>query len=346
MTPQDPTFLFLGSVPRDLHRLKLMFEAMAHGPDGQALSNYWLALIQSHVGLLAEHGYGNFKRTLARHYFTWCPRPTDPQIRFLIRHLPLWAVLLSVLRTVRTPRHALFSWKQSLAYTFLTHLLWEYVERAGIQIALTEPAEGNPPRIYRQYQRVSQDLANSLLEYHAIMGTIPLRSRTILELGAGYGRTAFVFMAFHPALHYFIADIPPALWVAETYLATVFPSRRLFRFREFERYASIQDELAASDIAFFLPSQLALLPPKSVDLSLTISSLHEMRPPQIAASLQALDRLTSGHVYLKQWQVSQIPYDDLTIRDTDYPIPPTWIPIYWRSCAVQTGFFEALFALR
>jgi len=72
--------------------------------------------------------------------------------------------------------------------------------------------------------------------------------------------------------------------IAKQYLTTLFPGRRTFRFRHFDRHAEVADELAQAQIAFLTPNQLALIKPLGVDLFLNISSLHEMRPEQIAHS--------------------------------------------------------------
>jgi hypothetical protein len=140
-----------------------------------------------------------------------------------------------------------------------------------------------------------------------------------------------------------MVDIPPALFVAERYLAGQFGGRRIFRYRSFADYAEVHEEVEAAEIAFFLPTQLVLLPAKSVDLFLNISSLHEMRPEQLEYYFEQIDRVTRGFFYFKQWKVSTIPFEDIVIREADYPVRKHWSRVYWRECAVQTNFFEALF---
>ena len=55
-----------------------------------------------------------------------------------------------------------------------------------------------------------------------------------------------------------------------------------------------------------------------------------------------IDRLTCQYFYMKQWKVSHLPQDTIIITENDYPIPDSWVQIYWRECAVQTPFFESL----
>ncbi len=213
---------------------------------------------------------------------------------------------------------------------------------------LEEPREGNPPNLTRNGKLISQDLANSALEFRSIMAA-PVSAeevQTVLELGPGYGRTAYVFLKMMPGVRYILADIPPALAISERYLSDLFPTRRVFRFRPFKNYADVQAEFEAAQIAFLEPQQLALLPDNSADLFVNISSLHEMRLDQIKYYFQVIRRVIRKYAYLKEWKESRIPFEEIVIRESDYPIPADWKQLYWRTCAVQDQFFEAMFDLR
>lgn len=56
-------------------------------------------------------------------------------------------------------------------------------------------------------------------------------------------------------------------------------------------------------------------------------------------------RLTKKYFYFKEWKVSKIPCDNITICEKDYPVAKNWELIFWKECLVQTKFFEALFKL-
>jgi putative sugar O-methyltransferase len=324
-----------------------MFSAMEGSRAEVMPSAYWTELNERSVRHLRETGYEHFKRSLATHYFTWVPALRDAQFRFLARRLPPSTVVACAARALLAERHEPFARKQSAVYSLLTFLLWEYARRNDpdrLLDRLDEPSEGDPPRLRLGGRRISQDLANSMLEYRSVAEAgLAGRVRTVLELGAGYGRTAFVFLRLQPGVKYRIVDIPPALYVAERYLAGQFADRRVFRFRPFASYAAVAAELEAADIAFLLPRQLELLPDRSADLFVNISSLHEMRPDQIAYYFGQIDRLTRGWFYTKQWKESRNPADGLVIREDDYPVPAHWRRVYSRPCAVQTYFFEALY---
>jgi hypothetical protein len=59
-------------------------------------SQFWMELNKKHCEHLDRHGFENFKRTLAKEYFTWTRIwPWDSQIRFLLRRLPLKGIALA-----------------------------------------------------------------------------------------------------------------------------------------------------------------------------------------------------------------------------------------------------------
>lgn len=331
-------------------RIDEMFDGLRNAPQETLPSKYWEELNRKNLSQLAEEGYENFKRTIARSYFTWIVRPGDLQIRWLRERLSIGAVMGAAFRTLFSRNHPPLTWAQSKSYSYLTRLLWEWGSANDpdhLFGRLQEPPEGNPPRVYRKGRLVSQDLMNSLLEFRSILAPEVDRSRvrSILELGPGYGRTAFVFLSLLPGVRYILSDIPPALAISERYLSGLFKDRKIFPYRPFDHYEEVRAEFEAADLAFLLPHQLRLLPEKSVDLFINISSLHEMRLDQIRYYFDVLGRLVRTYFYFKQWRESKIPFEDVTIREADYPIPREWKKIYWRPCAVQEYFFEALFEI-
>ncbi len=313
-------------------------------------SKYWEELNRKNLRQLADSKYENFKRTVARNYFTWIINPFDEQLRFLMREAGAWPSLRILASALFAPRHDHLKKKHTIFYNTLTNLLWAYVEKcdtAGLLEHLGEPREGNPPEVMRNGRLISQDLANSVLEYEAILHPDLDRRdvRTILELGPGYGRTAYVFLTLQPGCRYILVDIPPALYVAQRYLSAVFEDRRIFSFRPFDGFDQVRDEFAQASIIFLTPNQLELLPDKSIDLFVNISSLHEMRMDQISYYFGEIDRLTRSYFYFKQWKETTIPFENETVTEADYPVRDDWRLINRQQCKVQTYFFEALYEL-
>ena len=313
-------------------------------------SKYWEELNRKNLQQLADSKFDNFKRTVARNYFTWIVNPFNKQIRFLVGEAGVIRSIGIFFRALLAPRHEYLKKKHTVYYNTLTNLLWDFVAKnddEGLLGRLIEPSLGNPPEVVRDGRLISQDLANSVLEYKNILHPDVDRRdvRTILELGPGYGRTAYVFLALQPGCRYILVDIPPALYVAQRYLTSVFPDRRIFAFRPFDDYESVREEMEDSSVIFLTPNQLELLPDKSVDLFLNISSLHEMRMDQIRYYFGEIARLTRRYFYFKQWKETTVPFENETIREADYPVPSEWQLINRQQCDVQHKFFEALYKL-
>jgi len=331
--------------------LKAMFDCLARGKAAYLPSKFWEKLNTKNLGQLDDEGIGNFKRTIATNYFTWVVGILDPQFRYLIRKMKItdWPRLLKGVFTIdessSLPRI------RQVELSLFTRMLWTLAERTdslGLMAEIEEPALGNPFKIHLGGKLISQDIANSLLEFYSIREVFsPPRSErfTIAELGAGYGRTAHVFLKAFPRCRYIIVDIPPALYVAQNYLTRIFPKRKAFRFRAFQEIGEVITEMDTSDIVFLLPHQAEMLEKNAVHLFINISSLHEMTRDQIALYLKMIDRLTDGYFYTKQWKVSVNPFDKISIHFNDYPIPDGWVELYLRTPRVQVSFFEAIYRI-
>ena len=327
--------------------LKAMFAELQRGRPEVQPSKYWVELNRSDESALLAVGFENFKRTVAKHYFTWMQIwPWDSQLRFLMSQLPLTATGANIFRTFQPLKHEHMPLSQSLAVNFLSQMIWDYaLKTCPFLDKLAEPEIGNPPRVLRTGRLISQDLANSALEAQSILAGLPGTSgvKRVGELGAGYGRSAHVLLSLLPGVRYVVIDIPPALYVAQRYLSSVFPDRNVFTWRTFESYPTIQSEFEQADLAFLLPSQIELLPDGLFDLFVNVSSLHEMRLEQIRYYFTQIRRLVRdrGWFYLKQWKESHIPFENIVIRQEEYPLAE-WQVLFARDAMVQTRFFEAL----
>lgn len=331
--------------------LQSMFDSLARGNGVYLPSKFWEALNEKNIQQLESGGLENIKQTVAQNYFTWVVGHKDQQFRYLVRHTSLraWPAVLKGVFSY-DPSFPL-NRRQQRELIIFTRMLWKLAEKRDTERLLThidEPLEGNPFKIYLNGTLISQDLANSILEYYSIRGKFKATSEntiTICELGAGYGRNAYVFLKALPKCKYIIIDIPPALYISQHYLSSVFLNKKIFTFRPFDRFSDVEKEFNNADIAFLLPHQAEMLPKKNVDLFINISSLHEMKIDQIHAYFILIEKLTKGFFYTKQWWVSHNPADGITITPKDYPVPANWEQLYLRKAKVQTYFFEAMYSL-
>ena len=342
------------------HVLKKMFADMYASDKLYWPSPFWKDLNETQIQQLEAHGLEQFKRTVNMRYFNW-------DLKGILAHqlLPVlrnWArdPSLSVLSRTTVgdggmpgEKLAFFSALSrpavSRAYATYVMLLKHYVAKRDprrLFESIEEPQVGNPLFVEDRGMRVSQDLCNSIHEFYAATRGVDLTGElNVVELGAGYGRLGFVFLNAIKNCTYTVIDIPPALYVSQSYLSTIFPNEKVFAFRPFSSYAEIKDEFEAARIRFVAAHQIKLLPDKSADLFLNISSLHEMTMEQIRFYLTEIDRLTRSHFYTKQWRTSRSVDNGFRIRESEYPVPARWSTVYQERHPLQRMFFHALYQL-
>ena len=95
-------------------------------------------------------------------------------------------------------------------------------------LALDEPSLGAPFPIRWRGRLITQDLANTALEVASVRELLAGRSpRHVIEIGAGYGRTAHAILSIYPEASYTVVDIEPALQISRWYLTSLFPGREI-----------------------------------------------------------------------------------------------------------------------
>jgi putative sugar O-methyltransferase len=331
--------------------LKSMFDCFYKGDQVYLPSKFWEFHNDRNIRQLEAEGIDNIKQTVATNYFTWLVGISDKQFRYLLGNTQILSWPSILFGRPAYASSANISLKQRIQLAIFTRMLWRAVERIdveGLLNLISEPRQGNPFEIYLDGKLISQDLANSALEYYSIrenFNASKTEKITFCELGAGYGRNAHVFLTTFPKGKYIVIDIPPALYVAQEYLSSVFPDKKIFTFRCFTQFKEIEQEFHNADIVFLLPHQARMLPEKCIDLFINISSLHEMKMQQIKEYFNLIDKLTKGYFYSKQWFIGKNAVDGIVIKKNDYPVPSNWQELYSRPAKVQVYFFEAMYRI-
>lgn len=305
---------------------------MTNPPRFSQPSLFWQKLGEQHVADLDRYGLESIKRHQALRYFTWSWRWSSVresrQMRFLLKRSSPSTVSRCLLEPARLSDRdwdgVEWSRRDRWLYVFAARLLWEYArehDALGV-LSLAEPDLGSPLPVRWRGRLISQDLANSALETTAIARALDgEQPRSILEVGAGYGRTAFALLHAFPEATYTIVDIEPALSISKWYLGQLFRPDRL---------------------RFVRPDEAESLADGSADLVVAVSSLHEMTSEQVARYLDLFDRVARGGlVYLKQWERWTNPEDGITLDFGEYPIPSRWRLVFDESAPVQTNFRQA-----
>lgn len=319
---------------RLLHRLGQLSEAFAQTDEGRNVSQFWRRLVSKHLELLGQDGFERFKQTLNFEYSQWCvTAPIDPKFwRMQYTFLRTYGQAPALLRRTRyrpsskAPRWPIPSPGAAQIYKAYVSTLWEYSKRQdqlGILDKVEEPSLGAPIPIYDGDTLISQDLALSALEINRVAKHADFyKIKTVLEIGGGYGRWAYVFKKLLPDVEYHIVDIPPTLAISELYLTTLFGNDNLH---------------------FHLPAALGSLPSKHFDLVVNVSSFDEMNESQAHAYLRAFAEKGRGTAYIKGHGVRKRSTGRRGVLELDYPTE--WRELYRGGDPLQATFNEMVFRL-
>jgi putative sugar O-methyltransferase len=321
-------------------------------------SPFWEELNVSHIQVLQAWGLENFKRNIATKYFNWrmlgiLAHQFLPVAIHWLRRPDLSSLQTSfpVYARPKGPGVSSLNHLEAWFYKLYTAMLAHYVaqeDRWNLLGKIEEPELGNPWRIHWKGHWISQDLCNSIFEFYSINETDRHLTDQVdfAELGAGYGRLAYVTLKALPQATYTIIDIPPALYVSQEYLCRLFPDEHVFTFRPFQRYEDVQQEFEAARIRFLMAHQIEMLPDQQFDTFITISTLHEMTHEQISGYIIQMSRLTRHYAFIKQWLKSRASAQNgFVIKDGEYPIPEHWSLVWHRKHPIQSWFFDALYNL-
>ncbi|WP_082958282.1 putative sugar O-methyltransferase [Mycobacterium alsense] len=320
-------------------------------------SKFWNDVGQKNMAMLEGRGLDNFKRTVSQNYFNWVVGKRAPMVRHVYLNwlkrptLNPWRSSIEDDVTLSFTTHdspVRLTAKQKNDYRRFVTYVWDLmvrIDKRDLHLHLSEPTLGNPIKIRLGETLISQDLANSIIEANVIADLLdsPSSQRRVAEIGAGSGRLAHVFAETLQG-QYVIFDIPPALYVSQWYLSQLFPNKKIFRFRPFDDFSTIEAELSRADIAFFTSNQITKFPDGYFNVMLSISTLPEMSREQVALYIDLFQRKSSDYIYLKQWKSWKNPLDGTDIGPDDYingsewklsrdfsdPIVPEFFDRVWR----------------
>lgn len=328
-------------------------------------SRFWETLSEKHRQLIEQSGFHNFKRTVNFEYSQWGVHSfKDQKIRKLLasllrrRQVPLglsslrlnreqwtdvrWPDVIAqdTGRSIGSQEKRRLDWMQR-AYGLYAGLLWRFAsiqDDLGILRSLDEPSLGNPIPIVQNGRIISQDLALSALELNRVARHADLsRIRHVAEIGAGYGRLAYVLLNLAPHLEYSIFDIPPALAVSQNYLAGIFGTRSVIPGWQNDAMERAMDrERSPRSVVTFLPHQLERMPDSYFDLVINVSSFDEMVSSQVKNYFSLIEQKCRGWLYVKGHSQNRAG-DRLGLQN--FPYHPQW-ELLFRAPDPFVGTFE------
>ena len=250
---------------------------------------------------------------------------------------------------ILTKKHPELSKSKSEEYNLALIALYEKIKDKSIYSNYDKIRKN----IYEKYnpnlkvndQLISQQLLISLLEYDKIkiLTKNHRKPLKILELGAGYGRTANMILSLEPDTKYVISDLPPSLYFSLKNLREFFKDKKIKNCVSINSSIEMNAALKNNDILFVLPHQLNLFEKKFFDISISIGNLCEMEKAQIKKYMEIFENL-SKYLYFKVWEISGLPYSFYQYysvhNKNDYEIKDAWREHFKNKCLMPNNQYE------
>ncbi|HET6289162.1 MAG TPA: putative sugar O-methyltransferase [Amycolatopsis sp.] len=132
---------------------------------------------------------------------------------------------------------------------------------------------GDPISVTYHGEQVDLDYLRAALELEFIAKQVDLDKAEVLEIGAGYGRTAHAIISNHEISGYCVVDLPNTLELSRKYLAAVLTE---------EQFAKV-DFVPVDEIE-------STLADRNFDLCLNIDSMAEMSAETVRSYLALIDQ--------------------------------------------------------
>jgi putative sugar O-methyltransferase len=199
---------------------------------------------------------------------------------------------------------------------------------------------------------MSVDFLLSVEDAYAILDAWTAIGKTtapqvIIELGAGYGRLAYVVRKMLPNSTYIILDLPEALACSSSWLSAALPGEVVPYEETRSRTRFGRAELQSRRIWTLGTHQIEHIEDDAADVFANIRSFAEMPKAVIENYFAQLNRIDSGVFYTVQRKTEDNKADGQVVRESTYPIPPHWRQLYYRDVtSIERSFFQAAYATR
>ncbi len=203
-------------------------------------------------------------------------------------------------------------------------------------------------KIYEEYNPslkinnhvVNQHLIMTILEFEKIKileESLNCKDLKILEIGAGYGRTANLMLSLKKNIKYIIADLPPSIYISRLNLIKHFPNLKIYSAFKANNSHDMMKIINDNDIVFILPHQLELINRKTFDIAFVIGSLLEMEKKDVKRYMKLINKL-SNSLYMKVFENSGLPFSFYQFYRSyvrsDYFIKDRWKEKFNENCIV------------
>jgi len=268
----------------------------------------------------------------------------------------IWAGALVDLRNQYFNRR--FSGPDPCSRQVYSALLWLYysnlqqIDTDGFLKSAFEPFEGGTAdQELVDGRPMSLDFLQSIdeayrLRYAWKLSKRPKLPQIIVELGAGYGRLAYICRKMIPDCTYVILDLPEALICSSTWLNQVLPGE-VVPYTDSRHLTNFDREVLSSRKVWILSlHQIEQIAPGTVDAFINIYSFAEMPIQSINNYFSVINRIADGIFYSKQRKLEHNITDNIEVNLDTYPIQPHWNQLFFQTSTLYESFFEVAYDLK
>ena len=315
------------------------------------VSNYWHQLNINCYQSLNKHGQEKGISEIARHcYYTF----TDLYDGWIDRAIKNLSDIENInINAQLFKKQNDLSHRESIFYNYLCFLLYYNLKR-GSYFKFLDKLEDkaylgfNDPFVKIDNINVTTDKIVSLLDYEKIDRAFNFEKiKTVLEIGAGSGRTSEAIMTLNTNLKYAICDIPPAIYISYTRLKKAFPNKKISLLIDIDDKNELQKQILSNDVSFIFPHQLKTIDKKFFDFMLAIDCIHEMDNKTIKYYFDMINDLTNNF-YFSIWGNTTVPLSKnifnsvqrLNFDKNDYNIPSNWKCIFKENLVFPSNYLS------
>lgn len=314
--------------------LKFLTESFIRSKSYKFVSNFWHLLNIAAYDELSKNGLSKFGSTIAGSYFTFKVFEEE-YIKESIdkiknKNINLSADIFKI--------HNNFSYKESLNYNLICLILFYNIADKDIYKYLKNLQDKtylgyDTPYISLNNLKITTDKLVSLLDFDKIDRAFNLNNiKSILEIGAGSGRTSEAILSIKNNISYVICDIPPAIYISFKRLKLAYPDKAIEYLVDIQNKDELNKKIKKNNISFIYPHQMELISKDAFDLTIAIDCFHEMDKKTIAHYFKNINNF-SKNFYFSIWGNSKGNYTKTLFKKTerlnyykgDYNIPKNWV---------------------
>ena len=314
--------------------LKFLTDSFIGSKSYKFVSNFWHLLNIASYDELSKNGLSKFGSTIAGTYFTFKVFEEE-HIKESIdkiknKNINLSADIFKI--------HNNFSYKESLNYNLICLILFYNIADKDIYKYLKNLQDKtylgyDTPYISLNNLKITTDKLVSLLDFDKIDRAFNLNNiKSILEIGAGSGRTSEAILSIKDNISYVVCDIPPAIYISFKRLKLAYPDKAIEYLVDIQNKDELNKKIKKNDISFIYPHQMELISKDAFDLTIAIDCFHEMDKKTIAHYFKNINNF-SKNFYFSIWENSKGNYTKTLFKKTerlnyykgDYNIPKNWV---------------------